>query len=227
MERRWEGSASLQMAALAHDLRTPMCVAAGAAQMALEAGGKDVSTQLQQILSAVRAMDGMLTCVAGESRSASVSGEALAGELAAVFMPKAGEKGQRLSIDLSAMGSAGIRDQGALTRVLANLLGNAIKYTPERGEISVRARSMRLPWLRSPAWIQFVIADSGMGMSRTFMKRMYQPHARAQESAYLPGKGLGLTIVKKLVKEMGGFIRVKSVQGKGTVFTVTVPAAQR
>lgn len=223
MQRQWESTGMLQMAALAHDLRAPMCIAAGAAQMALDAGGKDVSAQLQQILLAVRAMDGMIMCAAGERQNAGVSGSMLAKELRVVFAPKAEEKKQRLSIDLLALEDLGMRNDGALSRVLSNLLSNAIKYTPDGGEISLRAQKLTLPWHSRAKWIRFVVADSGMGMSRTFMKRMYQPYARAQESAHQPGKGLGLVITRRLVRAMGGFIRVKSAPEKGTVFTVIIP----
>ncbi|MBR4039460.1 MAG: HAMP domain-containing histidine kinase [Clostridia bacterium] len=219
---------TLQMAALAHDLRTPMCVAAGAAQMALEAGGRDVSANLRQILQAVSAMDRMLAMMSADESSASFTGEMLQEELAAMTEGKAQQKGQNLSIDLSALDGWMLEaDYAALCRLLTNLLCNAVKYTQEGGEITLRAQLLMPPWRSRTAWLRLIIADNGMGMKKAFMRRMYTPHARAEESAHLPGKGLGLAIVKRLIREMRGTIHVKSQWQKGTVFTVTVPVTRR
>lgn len=220
---------NIQMAAFAHDLRTPMCVAAGAAQMALDAGGRDVSVQLKQILQAVGTMDRMLSIMSGMQESGGTfTGEMLRRELLVLTAGKAQEKEQRLSIDLSALDGLLLEaDYGALCRLLMNLLCNAVKYTPTGGEITLRAQLLTLPWRSCTVWLRFVIADNGMGMKRSFMRQMYAPHARADESAHLPGKGLGLSIVRRLVRQMHGTIRVSSQWQKGTVFTVTIPAARR
>ncbi|MBR6767700.1 MAG: HAMP domain-containing histidine kinase [Clostridia bacterium] len=218
-----------QLAALAHDLRTPICCVEGAVQRALcaERQGKDVSTQLRQILEAVRAMDGMLVSAADDTRRQTITAVGLQRELEAICAPRAVEKGQRFSVDVSALGEGDFsQDYGSLTRVLVNLISNAIKYTPAGGEITLRAQVLTLPWRRDASWLRFVVADNGMGMKGAFLRRMYLPYARAKGSAHLPGKGLGLAIVKRLVRQMGGAIHVKSEWGKGTVFTVTVPAAR-
>jgi len=216
-----------RLAALAHDLRTPMCCVEGAVQRALcaERQGKDVSVQLRQILAAVRAMDGMLTSAADDTHQQIITAEGLEHELEAICASRAAEKGQRFSVDVSALGEGAFsQDCGALTRVLVNLISNAIKYTPAGGEITLRTQVLTPPWRRDASWLRFIVADNGMGMKGTFLRRMYLPYARAQESAHLPGKGLGLAIVKRLVRQMGGTIHVKSEWGKGTVFTVTIPA---
>ena len=224
MERRED----IRMAAFAHDLRTPMCVAAGAAQMALDAGGGDVSVQLRQILQAVSTMDRMLSAMSSAQQSGDAfTGAMLREELLAMTAGKAQQKGQRLSVDLSALDGLSLEaDYAALCRLLTNLLGNAVKYTQEGGEITLRAQLLALPLRSRAVWIRFIVADNGMGMKRPFMRRMYRPHARAEESAHLPGKGLGLAIVRRLVRQMHGTIRVKSRWQQGTVFTVTVPAAR-
>lgn len=218
---------NMQLAAFAHDLRTPMCVAAGAAQMALEAGEGDVSVQLRQILQAVSTMDRMLSAMSGAQESSGLfMADMLRRELLAMTADKAMQKRQRLSVDLSGLDGFSFRaDYAALCRLLINLLGNAVKYTQEGGCITLRAQLLKLPWRSRTVWLRFVVADNGMGMKRSFMRRMYAPHARAGESAHLPGKGLGLPIVRQMVRQMHGSIRVKSEWQKGTVFTVAVPAA--
>lgn len=221
-----ECSARESLHTLAHDLRTPMCCVAGAAQLALLAAkqGKNVDTQLQQILQAVGAMDEVLKAACAEREEESFSAELLERELWAVISPRAKEKRQQLSIDLRGLRDmkTGI-DGAALTRVLLNLLSNAVKYTQEGGEIALRGQIK--PGLR-PGQAQrvvVVVRDNGMGMKPEFLAHVYEENARAKESMHIPGRGLGLSIVRRLVQQMGGTIGVRSEWGKGTVFTVSIP----
>lgn len=216
------GTETLEM--LAHDLRTPMCSVAGAAQMALMAAqqGEAVDRQLEEILLAVHTMDRMLTemvdAPCGQTRFA--VGE-LEGELRSLAAGRAARKGQHLTLDLSALDGLTLEaDYAALSRVLINLLANAVKYTQEGGRIELRARIERRAAGVSAV---FMVQDNGMGMKRDFVERMYKPFARAQESAHLPGTGLGLSIVRRLVKRLNGRIDVRSEWGKGSLFTVSVP----
>jgi anti-sigma regulatory factor (Ser/Thr protein kinase) len=104
-------------------------------------------------------------------------------------------------------------------RILMNLLGNAVKYTPCGGRISLTAR-------RTDAQnTEFVIEDNGMGMKPEFMARMFEPFARAPEvdGGEIEGCGLGLSIVRRLTAELGGHIRVSSEWEKGTAFTLRLP----
>ncbi|MBE5775845.1 MAG: hypothetical protein E7337_18315 [Clostridiales bacterium] len=225
MEQRIEKLGSIQLAALVHDLRTPMCVAAGAAQMALDAGGKDVSAQLRQILLAVNAMDRMLSMHGEERHEAGIFTAAeLQRELLAMTQERALRKKQRLSIDLSALEGVILQaDNAALNRVLINLLGNAMKYTQEGGSVTLRAQTEHRSREKEQMSVRFIITDDGPGMSRAFMRQMYLPFARAKETAQEPGEGLGLSIVRDMVKRLGGTIRVHSARGRGTVFAVIVP----
>ena len=223
MEQRSYTIDGIGLAALAHDLRAPMCVAAGAAQLALEAEGADVSAQLRQILQAMGAMDRMLTMMGeGEPKACPFTMRMLHAELTAMTQEKAAQKAQRLSIDLSAMeGMAYAADYAALCRLLTNLLSNAIKYTQPGGEITLRAQ-MEQGW-RNRQRIRFIVADNGPGMTRAFMRQMYQPFARARETAQEQGKGLGLAIAREMVRRLDGAIRVRSERGRGTTFVVSVP----
>jgi len=221
----------LEMAAFAHDLRTPMSAAAGAAQMALDAGGKDVSQQLRQILQAVGAMDRMLTMMSSleeETGRCAFTGKMLRDELTAILADKAAQKRQLLSIDLTALEGLSMEaDYAALCRLLINLLSNAVKYTQEGGVIAVRAQleggRMRMGRTR----VRFAVSDNGMGMTRTFMRRMFVPFARAKEAEKISGSGLGLSIARDMAARLNAVMRVKSVRGKGTTFTVCVPVHLR
>ena len=219
--------AGLGMAALAHDLRTPMCVAAGAAQMALDAGGKDVSQQLHQILQAVGAMDRMLSMMSDlpeEAGCREFTAEMLREELLVMTADKAECKRQRLSIDLSAIeGLMMEADYAALCRLLTNLLGNAVKYTQEGGMITLCAWPERSLMRPGHMRVRFVVSDNGMGMTRAFMRRMYMPFARARETEGIPGSGLGLSITRDMAARLNAAIRVRSERGRGTTFIVHVP----
>lgn len=224
MRQQMELSTGLQMAALAHDLRTPMCVAAGAAQMALNAGGKDVSAQLRQILQAVSAMDRMLSMMSDRHEGEHVfTGAMLQGELLAMTVGKAEQKQQKLSIDLTALeGRLLEADYAAICRLLVNLLSNAIKYTQAGGVIALRAEMDD-----RHRYVRFIVSDNGMGMTRAFMGRMFLPYTRAQGTESIEGKGLGLSIAQDMVKRLGGRMRVHSQRGKGSTFIVSIPIKMR
>ena len=172
-------------------------------------------------------MDRMLSMMSSEREDNGVfAGDMLHRELLAVTMDKAQEKGQKLSIDLSVLKGMELEaDYAALCRLLTNLLSNAIKYTQAGGEITLRAQiETRWP-VRSR--VRFVVADNGMGMTKAFMRRMFEPYARARETEYIAGKGLGLVVVRDMAKRLGGSIRVHSEWGKGTIFVVNVPIVMR
>lgn len=218
-----------RLAAFAHDMRTPMCAVSGAAQLALSARkGTDVSEQLEQILVAVRTMDRMLEGLTGaqaEGEASAFTGDLLRRELQAMAGGQAARKGIALSVDLDALaGQQFWADYGALSRVLTNLVSNAVKYTQPGGTVCVRAsvQAARRPWSGTQR-LTFIVSDDGMGMKPAFMRRMYAPFARARESAHLPGQGLGLSITRQLVQQLGGTISVRSEWGKGTAFTVRLP----
>lgn len=229
-QERWLGDEaaceSRQLAALAHDLRTPMCCVVGAVRLAMNASnrGQAVDEQLRQILAAVQSMERMLarTCDRADGRQAEpFTAGMLAQELHAMADAPAAEKRQRLTIDVTALeGLTMTADYAALTRVLTNLLSNAVKYTQRGGRVSLAAA---LCQAEGRAHAIFTVEDNGMGMTPAFMERMYQPFERARESAHLPGSGLGLSIVRRLAAGMGGEIRVQSACGRGTTFTVRVP----
>jgi len=207
------------LAAIAHDLRTPMCSVSGAAQMALLASGqgRGVEEQLYQILAAVEAMDVLLQgwCEGKSGRRRDAA--EIAAQLRAIMQPGAQRKGQKLDISLDGIDAAAWPAETAeIERILMNLTSNAIKYTPEGGCVSVKAST-------DGNEIVFCVADNGMGMKRSFLRKMYKPFERAKESAEIPGTGIGLSVVRRMVRKLDGTIRVISTWGKGTEFTVRIP----
>ena len=219
----------LALAALSHDLRTPVTSMIALTQLALEAQrqGQGVEGCLMQILAAARTLEaitGDLTAAqARAERTERVPGAALAAALEAVMLPQAEKKGQHLCIDLGDLArETMLCDRAGLARALLNLLTNAVKYTPEGGHIRLMARVQEGSEPMEMTAV-FAVEDDGMGMKPEFLERMYEPHTRAQESEEIPGTGMGLTIVRTLVTRMGGTIDVHSRWGEGTCFTVRVP----
>ena len=114
-------------------------------------------------------------------------------------------------------------DKLRLNQVLLNLLGNSIKYTGPGGLVTMRIRETPL----APAGhanFEFAIKDTGIGMSEEFVRRIFEPFERERNSTIskIQGTGLGMAITKNIVDMMNGSIRVKSEQGVGTEFLVSL-----
>lgn len=108
-------------------------------------------------------------------------------------------------------------------RLLMNVLGNAIKYNRDKGRVMLDC--FELSCTGDKVQICFVCADTGIGMSEEFQKRMFEPFTQENAGArsVYGGTGLGMSITKSLVDKMGGTIGVESRQGVGTTYTITLP----
>lgn len=111
-------------------------------------------------------------------------------------------------------------DPARLAQILINLLSNASKYTPEGGDISMRADA-------AGQYVRCAVSDTGIGISPEDQARLFTKFFRSEDPAVrqVAGTGLGLCIVKSLVEMQGGMIEVESEPGKGTTFTFTLPVA--
>ena len=115
-------------------------------------------------------------------------------------------------------------DAMRLRRVLGNLIDNAVKFTSEGGEVSVKGMRKQTSKSGYTRYV-FTIKDTGVGMSIEFMKHIYDVFEREETSTKTGtiGTGLGLAITKRMLDLMGGTINVESVKGEGTTFTVELP----
>ncbi len=114
-------------------------------------------------------------------------------------------------------------DSLRLNQILMNLLSNSLKFTPSGGRITLGIREAHRTG--SLSYLELTVKDTGIGMSKAFLDRVYQPFEQeaADTARNQSGSGLGLSIVYNLVQLMGGKISVESERGRGTEFTVTVP----
>ncbi len=111
-----------------------------------------------------------------------------------------------------------------IKRVLMNIMGNAVKYNKPGGSIKIRSREF--PGTEEgTVLIEFVCSDTGIGMSKEYQERIFEPFTREDESMQTQygGTGLGMPIAKEIVNELNGTITFESEEGKGTTFVVKLP----
>lgn len=113
-----------------------------------------------------------------------------------------------------------IGDSMKLQQVLVNILSNALKFTPEGGKVTLHVQQLKR--LKDFATMRFVIADTGCGIGEEFLPHLFEPFEQENSSATTPygGTGLGLAICKNLVELMDGSIKVRSILGIGSEFTI-------
>lgn len=116
-----------------------------------------------------------------------------------------------------------IGDPARLTRITANLISNAIKYTPSGGTIQLTLREKE-PMIQGYGCYELLVQDNGIGISREFQDKLFEPFEREEDVqiSRIQGTGLGLSIAKNLVELMMGNIQVESKKGEGTTFRVTL-----
>jgi signal transduction histidine kinase/CheY-like chemotaxis protein len=116
-----------------------------------------------------------------------------------------------------------IGDAQRLQQIFINIMGNAIKFTPEGGSVSLNICEKESD-LAGCGYYEFVFCDNGIGMERDFMDKIFEPFARENDSRIVTneGTGLGMPIAESFARMMNGDILVESEHGKGSKFTVYV-----
>ncbi|MEP6767317.1 MAG: ATP-binding protein [Acidobacteriota bacterium] len=139
----------------------------------------------------------------------------------ALLRPRLEEAGLAFSFDARAHGTDVCADPDRLQQILLNLLTNAIKFTPRGGRIRIDVEA-------EEGTVLVRVQDTGRGISPDQQDRIFEPFVqldRSQVPAARRGVGLGLPISRELARAMGGDLTVESEVGKGSVFTITLPAA--
>jgi signal transduction histidine kinase len=210
---------------VAHDLRTPMARFRGLAERALESG--DPVAQREALATCLEESDrilGMLDTLMDISEAetgtmrltlADVPLHSLVAEVAGVYEDVAEDKS--ITIGTSVEPGLTVRaDRDRLRQVLANLLDNAVKYTPAGGRVDLRA-------LREGDAVKIIVADTGPGIAPHDLPRIWERLYRGDQSRTERGLGLGLSLVRAIVTAHNGTVEVQSEAGKGSVFTVRLP----
>jgi NtrC-family two-component system sensor histidine kinase KinB len=109
-------------------------------------------------------------------------------------------------------------DTARMNHVFANLLSNALRYTPPGGKVTVLGKA-------DEEWVQFSVSDSGKGIPTQYLARIFEQFFRVPDQGAETGAGLGLAIVKEIVEAHGGTIKVESRLGEGSTFTFTLKRA--
>jgi signal transduction histidine kinase len=111
-------------------------------------------------------------------------------------------------------------DTARMNHVFANLLSNALRYTPPGGKVTVLGKA-------DEEWVQFSVSDSGRGIPSQYLARIFEQFFRVPDQETETGAGLGLAIVKEIVEAHGGTVKVESRLGEGSTFTFTLRRADR
>jgi two-component system, NtrC family, sensor histidine kinase KinB len=129
---------------------------------------------------------------------------------------EAAGKGVRLNADLHSADVTVLADHERIGHVFSNLIGNAIRYTPGDGAITVRAEVKN-------GVVRFTVSDPGKGIPKEYQARLFEKFFRVPDNTDHKGTGLGLYIAREIVRGHGGDIGVESEAGKGSTFWFTLP----
>jgi signal transduction histidine kinase len=110
-------------------------------------------------------------------------------------------------------------DRDMINLVLRNLVSNAIKFTPEKGKIIIRAEEKR-------SFIELSVKDNGVGISSENLDKLFNEYYTSKGTANESGTGLGLMLCKEFLAKNGGQMQVKSEEGKGSTFSFTLPKSE-
>ncbi len=217
---------------IAHDLRSPLTAAAGFTELLADGSVGALTPRQKSLLATVDRSLSRIANIVDEMPAASHPepvitapskdvidiGDTVDTAVQTMAMI-ASMHGQALSYHCELNGVLVAADASRIGRALLNLIGNAVKYTPDTGHIDVDAR-------RFGDRVVIVVSDDGIGIPADDQERVFERSFRsatAKERA-ISGTGLGLAIVKEIVTQYGGTIAVESEPGYGSAFTMTLPA---
>ncbi|MFN3873383.1 MAG: response regulator [Ignavibacterium sp.] len=222
------------LASMSHELRTPMNSILGLTELILDKAQIDDKNRerLEVVLKSGKRLMNLINDIldlskieAGkmEIREEEILLEELLEDVSSTIQPLVYEKGLRFTINRKCDTKIIVTtDKGRVTQVLINLLGNAIKFT-DKGNIELSVALM------DDNNLVFSVSDTGIGIPEDAQKIIFEEFRQVDGSTTrrYSGTGLGLAISKKIVDLLGGKIWVKSIVGKGSIFSFTIPVNYR
>ncbi|HEY3154799.1 MAG TPA: HAMP domain-containing sensor histidine kinase [Candidatus Binatia bacterium] len=219
--------------ALAHDIKTPLNVILGHAELlAGEYGSQPNSTEKLTSITCIRKnIDGIVKLITDflavskletlkfDSAKNLVQMNAIAEDVVLGQMVTARDKNLNLTLDLDKKLKPMLGDNDQMQRALGNLVGNAIKFTPPGGGITVTSRMIKND-------ISIKVTDTGCGIPKEELAGLFAEFKRLKGTTNIEGTGLGLFIVKTIVEAHDGTVTVESQEGVGTTFTMLLPASR-
>ncbi len=215
------------LANMSHEIRTPLTSIIGFAEVLNEQDLGDANrfselieksgTQLLETINSVLDLS-KLEAGSMQPSFSPVELTELLNETVALFEARAEEEGVHFHATLPDPPVQATLDQGALQRILHNLLSNALKFTDEGGSVTLRARE-------KPESVVMEVEDTGIGIDPDFVPDLFEPFHQESSGTTRTheGTGLGLSVTKQLIELMHGTIDVESTKGVGTCFTVRLP----
>lgn len=223
------------VANVSHELRTPLSILRGYIETLLD-NPKTSPKELARILQVMERhskrlgllVDDLLTLAELESANSNlqlseVNLSELLGKVVHDWEKKLAEKQLKMSVDVATTVPVILADETRLEEILHNLLDNAVKYSPEKGEIRLHAEQC------DDDEIALSVSDSGVGIGKNDLPRIFERFYRADKARSpesIRGTGLGLSIVKHIAQRHGGRVEAESELGHGTTIRVILPMAQ-
>jgi signal transduction histidine kinase len=217
---------------IAHELRTPLTALQGHVQLLQRHSNNPnperLSTSLAGMNHAVLSMRRLIDNLLSTSRSEAgaddhadtevVNLRELADAVALELRAVAEEQGVTLEVCGSGQPAAVRGNRTVLESIIANLIANAIKYSPNGGTIRIAATVVE-------GQVQCSVTDQGIGISDSDISRIFDKYFRGTNTKSVQGVGLGLTVAQAAARRYGGWITVESKVGEGSTFCLILPAA--
>jgi len=224
------------LSSMSHDIRTPMNAIIGMTSLAIDNANHPAQVQdyLCKIALSSKHLLGLINDVLDISKIESgkmtlniepVSLREVMDCIVNIMQPQVNAKNQQFSASAYEILSENVYcDSVRLNQVLINLLGNAVKFTPEKGAVRMSVYQEPLPEDASRVRTHFLVSDTGIGMSKEYQKVIFESFSREDNTRVrkTEGSGLGMAISKYIVDAMGGTISVRSEQGRGSEFHVVL-----
>lgn len=225
------------LASMSHDLRTPMNAILGMTQLAMEdlddkvqlaesfSVIKQSSEHLLNLLNDVLEMNKIENGSSEEQREPFSIVEEIE-KILVFFQPELHARKHTVLTDFSKLSHCSVQgDKKKFSRIISNILGNAIKYSLENGTITVAVSEEMSKNSNSVAYYSISIKDTGIGIDKNNIPHIFNPFYREENGKIrkIEGMGLGLSIVKAFVDSLGGTISVESELGVGSTFVIEIP----